>query len=128
MKKKFLVIVLFVSFSVTGLFANPVKDFAEAIAYGIYQLAWPSATYKNVEVEDFKSDGSSKQIILKFNGNSNQSVCFVGDCPLWFTLKIYTDQEFHIQSMSVIEHNAILQPPFKTSGAIAQAVANANSK
>lgn len=126
MKKRFLFIILSISFSITGLFANPVKDFAEGIAYGIYKAAWPTATYKSVEVVEHQSDNSSSYITLKFNGNS--SVCMVGDCPLWFKLKIKTDQNFHIENMSLLEHNAILQPPFKTSGAIAQAVIEANKK
>ena len=38
------------------------------------------------------------------------------------------DSNYNIQDMGVIEHNAVLQPPFKTSGAIAKAMLEANSK
>jgi len=69
--------------------------------------------------------GDNYNILLKFSGNSR--ICFMGSCPLWFILKIDMDLNYNIKDINVLEHNAKLAPPFETSGAVAKAIAEANS-
>lgn len=117
---------LLVSLGVNVLFANPVNDFADKVAYGIFSTAWPTATYKKVEMVNYHKTSYGYDIVLKFNGNSN--MCMVGDCPLWFTLDMQTDSNFFIKNMSVLDYNSIIAKPFQTAGAVAQAVRDANSR
>ena len=128
MKNLILKFILLISLGANVLFANPVNDFMNSVASGIFSTAWPTAKYKNVEIVENKKMSSGYDIVVKFNGNSNGTLCMVGECPLWFTLDIKTDLDFSIKSMKVLEHNAILAPPFQTSGAIAQAIINANNR
>lgn len=121
-------IFLLISLGANILFANPMNDFMDSVASGIFSTAWPTAKYKNVEIVENKKTSSGYDIVVKFNGNSSGTLCMVGNCPLWFTLDIQTDSNFSIRNMRVLEHNAILAPPFQTSGAIAQAIINANNR
>lgn len=128
MKNLVVRIFLLISLGANILFANPISDFINSVASGIFSTAWPTATYKSVEILENNQTSSGYDTIVKFKGNSSGKLCMVGDCPLWFTLGIQMDSEHSIKSIKVLEHNAILSPPFQTAGAIAQAVNNANSK
>lgn len=125
MKKIILVIVLLISLGANSVFADGVKSFADSVAYGIFKTAWPTAKYKDVEVLSSEKEYSKYNITLKFYGNSR--ICMMGSCPLWFKLKLKTTNNFKIEDMEVLEHNAIMQPPFETSGTISKAILEANS-
>lgn len=128
MKKLVVTIFLLISLGANILFANPVSDFINSVASGIFSTAWPTATYKSIEILENKQISSGYETVVKFKGNSSGKLCMVGDCPLWFTLDIHMDSEHSISSIRVLEHNAILAPPFQTSGAIAQAIIYANNR
>jgi hypothetical protein len=130
MKKVLLTIYLVFSLSISSINADEkdesiIEYFSNGVASGIFRTAWPTATYSDFEYMGKERIAGGYQVQLKFKGNSN--MCFVGTCPLWFKLGIDLDFEYNIKDMSVLKHNAIMQPPFKTSGAIAQAIAEANS-
>lgn len=124
--KKIIMVLLLVANALFAVSLQTVKDFANGVSYTVFKAAWPTATYKNAEVLDYRSDNSSNYIVLKLKGNSK--ICAIGECPLWLDLKITTNQQFAIKNMEVLQHNAILQPPFQTSGAVAQAIVEANQK
>lgn len=127
MKKIILTITLLISIATNSLSAYSVDEFANDVGYTIFKIAWPTATYKNIEVLDQKSTSNGYMIIFKFNGDSN--LCS-GDtfCSLWFKLKMNLDNDFNIQDMEVLSHNAFFSRPFKTVGAIGQAMNDANSR
>jgi len=133
MKKLLVSIYLVLYVFVNGLYANSqteneksiIQHFGDGIAYSIFKTAWPTAEYKDIELIKSEEIATGYEIILKFKGNSN--ICFMGTCPLWFKLDIITDFEFNIKDMSVLDHNAKLAAPFESAGAIAKAIANANS-
>lgn len=128
MKNLVVRIFLLISLGANMLFANPVNDFVNTVASGIFSTAWPTAKYKDVEIVENQKTSSGYDIVLKFNGNSSGFVCMSGNCPLWFTLNIQTDSDFSITDMKVLEYNSIIAKPFQTSGSIAKAIINANSK
>lgn len=128
MRKITLVILILISLGVNSMFANPIKDFADSVASGIFTTAWPTAKYKNVEVVTYDKTNYGYDIVLKFNGNSSGYMCMVGDCPLWFTLDVQTNTNLSIKNMKVLDYNSIVAKPFQTAGAIAQAIRDANNK
>ncbi len=105
---------------------NLVKSFADKVAYGIFKAAWPTAKYKTTDVESIRKNSSGYDLIFKLQGNSR--ICLIGKCPLWFTLDIKTDSEFHIKDMEVLGYKSILAAPFQTSGSLAKAMLEANEK
>jgi hypothetical protein len=131
--KKFLVSVcVILHLTISSLYATTAEDdknivqyFSDGVANSIYKTAWPTATYKDVELLDSEDITGGYKVQIKFKGNSN--MCMIGTCPLWFILEIKMDLEYSIKDMYVLKHNAIVQPPFKTSGAIASAILEANS-
>lgn len=128
MKKSFISVLFVLCLSITSVFAipNPIKEFADGIAYSTFKTAWPTAKYSDIEVLEYEETSSGYDIVLKFKGNSR--VCFVGTCPLWFKLEVLTDSSFIVKNMKVLEHNAKLAEPFATSGSIAKAMLDANSR
>lgn len=104
--------------------AGSVSDFVRSIGKPVFKMAWPTAKYHSYEVVDINSYSWGYSIDVKFKGESN--MCWVDYCPLWFKLRIKTNNSFDVKDMDVINHNAILAPPFETAGALAKAMAEAN--
>lgn len=129
MKKIIFIFFFYLQISIIPLNAgtlSALEEFAHNISETVFNIAWPTANYRDVEVVDFYDYPTKTIVYIKFIGES--SMCFISRCPLSFELKITLDKEYSIKSMSVIEHNAILSPPFKTVGDIAYAMSQANNK
>ena len=125
MKKIILTVVLFIIIGANNLFAYSVEEFGDDVGYTIFKTAWPTATYKDTEVINYKRTDDGYDVVIKFNGKSNLS--FFGKGLIWFKLLINTNDEFKIQNMDIIDYHSILAQPFQTTGAISQAMNNANS-
>ena len=104
--------------------ADSVSDFVRSIGYPVFKVAWPTATYKSYQVVDIDSYSWGYSMDVKFKGESN--MCLMDSCPLWFKLRIKVNNSFDVKDMDLVDHNALLAPPFATTGALAQAMIEAN--
>lgn len=126
MKEKVLIILLFIGISSSNLFAITAEEFADNVAYTIFKTAWPTAKYKDTKVLQQQRTSDGYVFIFKFNGNSR--MCLIGDCPLWFKLKINLDYNFHVENMEVLDYQSLIAKPFQTAGSMAVAITESNNK
>lgn len=83
------------------------RNFIESSAAAIYNLAWPTATYKGVSIKGVEEAVGGYDLLVKLEGES----AFGGE--LWLLLA-FEWRDGGISDMRVHGHNAILSPPFKT--------------
>jgi hypothetical protein len=93
-----------------------VTALVNSVAGKIYKLAWPTATYKSVSIEDFEPVDGGVDVTVRLSGSSG----FDGS-ELWLDL-VFLVRDGKLQTFKVRDHNAILVPPFITSGKMAEAL------
>lgn len=91
---------------------DKIASFMDSVASTVYKLAWPSATYKSWRFDDFRRTPGGYRLVLKLSGLSG----FDGS-DLWLKIGFLMNSD-GLKDWSVVDHNAILMPPFKTSQAI----------
>lgn len=123
MKKFILTIFLVFSLGANVLFANPIQNFVDSIAYSTFKTAWPTATYESVEIFEHRETSYGHEVTIRLIGKSKMYV--IGNCPLKLDLLLSTNSSYIIKDVEVLKHNAIMQPPFKTVSSIKDAVIKA---
>lgn len=95
---------------------SDIEQFVNSVAKTIYKLAWPTATYRSVSLDGvaFVDEGANVMIVLS-------GISAFDNDKLWLKLSVMI-RNGSIADIRVIDHNAILAPPFATSGAIAKAL------
>lgn len=91
------------------------KSFIGSMAQTVYAMAWPTATYKSVSIDDFEPADGGFNVIVKLSGLS----AFDGS-DLWLKLA-FLFRNGSLQDIQVRDDNAILVRPFATSRALASA-------
>ncbi len=93
------------------------RSFIGSIAQTVYNLAWPTATYKRVSIDGFEPADGGFDVIVKLSGLS----AFDGS-DLWLKLA-FVFRNGSLQDMQVRDDNAILVRPFATTKALASVAA-----
>jgi len=90
---------------------DDLAGFLNSAAAGIYEMAWPTATYRSAEFGGFQREADGIAVIVKLSGEG-----LFGD-NLWLKLGLVVNRN-GIQDVRVIDHDALFAPPFATSKAI----------
>jgi hypothetical protein len=90
---------------------DDARSFLRSVAATIYRLAWPTATYKQIEFAGFQREPDGLAVAVKLSGEG-----LLGD-NLWLKLGIVLNGD-GIKDVRVLGHNALLAGPFETSKAI----------
>ena len=120
----YIIFFIFITLGSWNAQAGAISDFVSGIANGVFKVGWPTATYTGYEIDDVTSHYAGYDIVVKFKGKS--SFCMVEYCPLWFRLKIKVNKSFQVRDFVLLNYNSILQKPFATTGALAQAMRQSN--
>ena len=91
---------------------DKISTFMDSVSSTVYKLAWPTATYKSWEFDDFRRTQGGYRLVVKLSGLSG-----FDDSDLWLKLGFLINSD-GLKDVWVVSHNAILVPPFKTSQAI----------
>jgi hypothetical protein len=91
---------------------DKMASFMDSVAGTVYTLAWPTATYKSWEFDDFRRTQGGYKLVVKLSGLSG-----FDDSDLWLKLGFLLNSD-GLKDVWVVDHNAILMAPFKTSKAI----------
>jgi hypothetical protein len=118
MKKIFFILIVIVQLN-----AGVLESTFDTMANFIFKTAWPTATYEDYEI--FEVDNQNNTIIVKMNGYSN--LTFMGKGKLYMKIKLYFTENYEIQNVRVISHNAILSPPFNTTKSIAKLISESGN-
>jgi len=95
---------------------DDVSSFVQSVAKTVYNLAWPTATYKSVSLEKIRPAENGFDIIITLSGLSA-----FDDSDLWLRLALMI-RHGEFSDIRVIDDNHILVPPFATTNALAQAI------
>jgi hypothetical protein len=91
-------------------------EFFRSIAASIYKLAWPTATYRDIEFGGFRREPGGLAVIIKLSGEG------LFEKNLWLKLGIIVNRN-GIEDIKVMGHNAMFVPPFETSKTMAKLLA-----
>lgn len=95
---------------------DSARSFVQSVAKTVYNLAWPTATYKSVALDRISPDADGVDIVITLSGLSA-----FDESDLWVKLALLICHgEF--SDIRVIDDNHILVAPFATTNALAQAV------
>ena len=98
-----------------------IKTFLDGIGEALYAFAWPTATYKGIQLQDIDSNPSGGlDVTLLVHGIS----AFSGD-SLW-TEVIITLQNWDITNLRWGRNNALLSPPGATVTALGEVLEELN--
>jgi hypothetical protein len=87
------------------------------MAKTVYNLAWPTATYREVSIDGFEPADNGFDVLVKLSGQSA-----FDNSDLWVRLAfMFRDGKFY--DIRVKDHNAILVPPFRTTMTLATVAA-----
>jgi uncharacterized membrane protein len=96
------------------------RGFIESIAEGIYQLAWPTATYESVSIQSIEPGRGGVDVLVRLSGKSGFSG---GD--LWLVLVLEVRRGV-LHDIRVAQHNALLAHPFATVQGFGELIAELN--
>ncbi len=99
--------------------AREARGLVESVAAGLYRFAWPSATYKSWALKQVQPVTGGLDIVTRLTGTSRWD-----GSDLWLELLLELRRD-GLRDVRVVQHNAILVPPFVTSDAIAQGLVRA---
>lgn len=94
------------------------KGLVESIAALTYAAAWPTATYTGASIKSVDPVIGGYDIRVKLSGKSAWS-----DGDLWLEL-VFQVRRGGLDDVKVKRHNAILSPPFATTQALGQLLAD----
>lgn len=97
---------------------DSITSFVNSVAKTVYGLAWPTATYSKVALNDFTFVPGGCDITVKLSG-----ISAFDDSDLWVRMVIMV-RNGKVTDFKVRDHNAIIAPPFQTTKYAAQAVAD----
>ena len=93
-------------------------SFIDSLGQTVYNLARPSATYREVSIDGFEPVDGGFDVLVKLSGQS-----YFDDSDLWLTLAfMFRNGKFY--DIQVRDNNAILVPPFPTTITLAKAAAS----
>ena len=118
MKKIFFILIVIVQLN-----AGMIESTFDTMANFIFKTAWPTATYEDYEI--FEVDNQNNTIIVKMNGHSNWT--FIGKGKLHMKIKLFFTDDYAIRDVRVINHNAILSPPFNTVKSISKLISESGN-
>jgi hypothetical protein len=98
---------------------DSATSFLSSAAATIYNLAFPTATYKKVEFGGFELQRDGIAVTMKLSG-----VGMLGD-NLWVRLGMGVG-DGRVKDFRVIDHDALLAPPFATTAALARGLVELN--
>jgi hypothetical protein len=88
-----------------------VAAFLRSVAATIYKLAWPTATYKDIEFGGFERESNGLAVVIKLSGEG------LFEKYLWMKLGIVVNRD-GIQDVKVLGHNGMFAAPFETTKAM----------
>ncbi len=93
------------------------RSFVQSVAATVYGLAWPTATYESFKFKSLDRVSNGNDIRVKLSGTSS-----FGGGDLWMEIVLEL-RNGTLNDVHVANHNALLAPPFATSQAIGELVA-----
>ena len=97
---------------------GPDRGFFDSIAQFTYNMAWPTATYVKWNFDSVREVPGGYDVVLLLDGRSG-----FDKSDLWLKLGVALRSN-GIDNIWVVDHNAILVPPFKTMQALGQLTAD----
>ena len=94
------------------------KSLVESIAGVVYAAAWPTATYENFSIKSIDPVANGYDVLVKLSGKSGWN-----DGDLWLVI-VFNLRNGELKDVSVVNHNALLSPPFATTKAIGELIAD----
>ncbi len=91
---------------------NDPRGFVGSMASLVYGTAWPTATYEDWQLRKIERLEDGLALLVRLSGESG----FGGN--LWLDL-VFEFRSGQFYDLRVVNHNAILMPPFKTAKAVA---------
>lgn len=99
-----------------------VRGFFNSAAKMIYAAAWPSATYREWQLDNIRPVQGGLDVTLTISGQSG-----IDGSDLWVQLLV-PFRNGSIGQPVVVQHNAFLFPPFRTTGIMLQLANNLASQ
>jgi hypothetical protein len=95
-----------------------ISDFVSSVAHTVYNLAWPTATYRDFRLDSIAPVDGGFDVLVTLDGLSG-----IDQSDLWVQL-VFLIRNGGLQDVRVKNDNHVLVPPFATSAALAGAAAD----
>jgi hypothetical protein len=98
--------------------AKEEQSFVSSVASAVYTAAWPTATFVDWNFKSFNWVSGGTDLVVRLEGRSG-----FDDSDLWVDL-VFEFRDGTFSNIRVLNHNAILAPPFQTTQTLLKTAAD----